>query len=97
MSCSNCSPSQQTLIQTIGSGIKGITKVALRIDIAEKVIIDKRRNECRQCEYATRNTDPKYVKFNGLTSSSICKLCKCNIKMKTQLKTERCPENKWKE
>jgi len=90
-----CCGHQSSITETVVNGIVGLTKVALRIDIADNKTIEERRTICRQCEYATRNNNPKFDKFNGLTNFSRCTKCQCNIKAKTQGKASACPIKKW--
>ena len=90
MNCCN-----KTITQTIVNGVKGLTKVALGIDIVDKETITKRRNECRLCDHASRSNNPKFNSTNGLTNFSKCDLCLCFIRAKTQLKTEQCPLKLW--
>ena len=82
-------------IKTITHGAIGLAKVALRIDIADKELIEKRRDICRWCVFATKNKDPKYDITNGLTNRSFCQKCKCLIVAKTQINNEKCPEKMW--
>lgn len=85
----------KNIIQTVAHGTIGLTKVALRIGIADKETIQKRRDCCRWCEYATKNNNSKYDEYNGLTSRSMCQKCHCLISAKTQLLKERCPQFLW--
>jgi hypothetical protein len=90
-----CCGGKQTIMQTIKHGVIGLGKVVFRIDIADKVIIQQRRDICRFCEFAGKNKDRLDRDTKGLTSWSMCSKCHCNIEAKTQLTTEHCPENKW--
>ena len=47
-----------------------------------KEIKEKRRAVCKRC--------PDYFSIAGL-----CKVCGCNVKLKSKLKTQFCPTGKW--
>jgi len=81
-------------------GAVGIAKVAANslgagIDEASDLTKLNRRDICRVCEYATRNESRMDRPTKGLTALSRCIKCECNIKAKTSLASEKCPENKW--
>jgi len=79
----------------LSDGIVGLTKFALGIDRADDATIKVRLDACRECPHASRNPDPKYAEFKGMTTFSRCGLCKmkCFIKAKTANKGEQCPDN----
>jgi len=85
----------QGIINTVMHGAVGLSKVALRVGITDQETIQKRRDICRFCEFSSKNKNPKFDSTNGLTNMSTCSKCHCNIRMKTQLTTEKCCENKW--
>ena len=76
-------------------GVIGLGRVALRIGIASPSVIGDRRDLCRVCPEATRRDDWQDRPSQGLTTMSKCKLCRCIIAAKTQLKSEKCPAGKW--
>lgn len=86
-----CTPTPSKIIH----GAVGIAKALTGTDAAAPEVAQQRRDICRQCEHATRNPDPKYAKFNGLTTFSRCKLCDCVLSLKVKVASEHCPINKW--
>ncbi len=36
-------------------------------------ILIQRRETCKKCKFFTKNNDPKFAKFGGLTNESKCK------------------------
>lgn len=81
--------------KTIIQGVMGLSQVALRIGIADTSIIDSRRDICRVCEHSSKNKERTNRPTKGLTSFSVCGVCHCNIKAKTQLKNSKCPLERW--
>jgi hypothetical protein len=79
----------------IVKGAMGLTKAALAIDQVSDGEKLRRRDICRDCPQATRNQHRLHLSTKGLTACSMCKVCSCNIKAKTSLVTEHCPESKW--
>ena len=90
MSCCN-----KSITNTVIHGAIGLTKAALNIGIASDTIIKDRRDKCRICPHASKNNNPKFDKFGGLTSLSKCDLCKCFISPKSRLLSEACPLGFW--
>ncbi len=86
---SNTASVYHGVVNTIARGVVGLSKVALRIGIADQSVIQTRRDICRICPEATIH--PKI----GLTNISKCKQCGCFISSKTQLISEKCPLGKW--
>lgn len=82
-------------VAQICRGCIGLAKAALHIDRASEATILLRRDYCRNCDKATRSKDPKFSRFNGLTSLSRCTGCGCNIMAKTVIKHEVCPLGRW--
>jgi hypothetical protein len=76
-------------------GAVGLTKAALGVDAIPLEVMQARRDECRDCEHATRNPSPRYAVNKGLTSLSRCRKCDCLIAAKTKLAGERCPIGRW--
>ena len=77
------------VVNTIARGVVGLTKVGLRIGIADQSVIQARRDICRVCPEATINP------IIGLSNISKCKQCGCFLSAKSQLKSEKCPLGKW--
>jgi hypothetical protein len=67
------------------NGAIGVAKNILDIDIAPGILVNQRRDICLKCEYNSGH----------MTSSSMCKKCGCFIILKTRLKSEECPIQKW--
>ena len=72
-----------TLAQTTGIGAADEATRKARLDI------------CRACPESTKNIDPKYRKFNGLTTLSTCHQCGCLLREKVWIAAENCPAGKW--
>lgn len=77
------------------SGAKGIAQNMMGINQASVDVMMQRRDKCRQCEFATRNTKRLERSTKGLTTLSRCTKCNCFIAAKTKLVTERCPIGLW--
>lgn len=65
-------------------------------NVALPVII-ARRDICRNCEYSTKNTHPKYAAFGGLTNTSKCQKLNELILDVTKSTKLSCPLGKFKE
>lgn len=76
-------------------GAEGIAKVVLRIKLADSAEIQRRRDFCRRCDFATRNNERLDRPTAGLTTLSRCLKCSCFIAAKTQVQSEACPLNMW--
>jgi hypothetical protein len=63
--------------------------------IVIQAIVQARRDICRDCEHATRNLDPKFAAFRGLTSMSFCKRAARNVARLTIDATAGCPVGRW--
>ncbi|HOD83729.1 MAG: hypothetical protein BWX88_04864 [Planctomycetes bacterium ADurb.Bin126] len=81
--------------QKIIHGAVALAKVALGADAASDPLVAARRDICRQCDQATRNSDPRFAANRGLTTFSRCRKCSCFIAAKTRLTEERCPLGRW--
>ena len=66
-----------------------ITKVPLlkRVLLYDSDIIDKRRDECDNCEFKVKSTISEKL--------DRCSVCKCVIRAKTRVVRESCPKGKW--
>lgn len=76
-------------------GIVGISKLLVGKNKADETMIQKRRDICRECEFATRDKALLDRPSKGLTAYSQCLKCACVLKYKTMLCEERCPVGKW--
>ncbi len=76
-------------------GAVALAKVAVGADAAPEALIAVRRDICRQCAQATRNSDPRFAAHAGLTTLSRCRACGCFVAAKTRLTAERCPLGRW--
>jgi len=88
----------KNLAQTAGKVLHGaiaLAKVAVGADAARPSLVAARRDICRQCDQATRNSDTRFAAHAGLTTLSRCRRCGCFIGAKTKLAGEHCPEHKW--
>ena len=86
------------LTQTAGKVLHGavaLAKVAVGADAASPSLVAARRDICRRCDQATRNTDPRFAAHAGLTTFSRCRTCGCFIAAKTKLAGEHCPQERW--
>jgi hypothetical protein len=70
-------------------------KVMLRLDTVPAEVMLARRDQCRDCEFATRNPKRVNRSTKGLTSLSRCTKCDCFIAAKTQVGSEACPIGRW--
>lgn len=86
MGCCN-----KNLVQTVASGIAGLTKVAIRKDILPQEQISERVRICMTCPHSTKKT------VDGIVYVNVCRLCKCWIKAKSQLSTEVCCDKRWQD
>lgn len=73
--------------------------VALTVRLAPPDVA-KRRDACRRCRFATKNPDPRYEKFEGLTDASACLAVKTdekpgNIALGTLMPKAECPFGAW--
>lgn len=75
--------------EDIVRGIKGLTKAALQLDKANEDIMNTRLEICKKCEYKTKE--------ESLSGKILfrCKKCRCFLKAKVRIKSEKCPINKW--
>ena len=71
---------QQSMIGFLAEGATGIVKSSLRIGVATKRTIEKRRAVCDSCAFR---------------DGGACTKCGCNIKSKTSLSAKFCPEGFW--
>jgi hypothetical protein len=69
----------------VAHGAAGLYKAAVGRDRAAEEVIAARRATCDACEHA--------AKLLGIVKE--CGLCKCSIRAKTALASERCPAGKW--
>ena len=76
-------------------GATALVKVAAGVGLADDATVANRRNACRACRKATRNTDARFAANAGLTTFSRCRACGCFIAAKTKLAGERCPDGQW--
>ncbi len=76
-------------------GLLGAAQSIIGLGLATESVIAARRDICRVCAESVKKK--KYLNHacQGLTTTSICKLCKCNIALKTRLAGESCPDGKW--
>ncbi len=81
--------------QKIVHGAVALSKVAVGVDPAPPSIVAGRRDICRWCDQATRNSAPRFAAHAGLTTFSRCRACGCFIAAKTRLAGERCPNGRW--
>lgn len=63
------------------------------VAVADRTGILRRRGQCQGCGHASKNADPKFSAFGGLTSKSVCGLCQCNIAVMTKGEKAQCPDN----
>ena len=92
MSCGDCPKFPSMIVH----GVVGLTKAALHIDRASDAVIAERRDQCRNCNHATKRLARAHLPTKGLTNLSRCLLCRCNIAAKTMIAGESCPGAKWK-
>ena len=86
----NCQPNNNSVpqpmtISKVVHGVVGISKVIARVGLADNGTIIARRNICKNCIHNVKNT-------MGIAT---CNVCSCIVGAKTQVKSEKCPENKW--
>jgi hypothetical protein len=79
----------KTIIDKIGQGITGLTKVFIGMNKASEADVNYRRSICIDCP--SRIVGEK----DSLVSLSRCRTCWCLIVPKTKLSGEKCPESKW--
>ena len=82
-------------LMTILRGIRGIGRAAANADPVDEPTLADRRRACAHCEHATARKNLKHLGTAALSATSICRLCKCNIHLKTRLNSESCPLDKW--
>lgn len=85
MSCSSCNKNVFNKATNIA---KGITNVVIK-DPAIEHLAKTRLEVCAGCKFLT-----ELVKV-GNKSVFQCNLCKCLVELKTRVKEENCPDNKW--
>jgi hypothetical protein len=61
-------------------GVAGITRAAVGVGTGSHAMVEARRAVCRSCEHNT---------------GTRCTVCKCFLRPKTALRSERCPLGKW--
>lgn len=76
-------------------GAKGVSKAALGTDPADDVTVSRRRGICSACDQATRRVSTGRTEARLLTAASQCRVCRCNIRLKVSIASERCPLDKW--
>lgn len=69
-------------------GIKSLTRIAKN---KLKGVDDKVPEQVKQNRLAICNACPKLNQF-----LKTCKVCGCNVNLKSQYREESCPEGKWK-
>ncbi|MEM9752540.1 MAG: hypothetical protein AAF916_04065 [Planctomycetota bacterium] len=79
--------------RTLWRGVVGLVKAAVRAEPASDAERQSRRAACAKCPEA------KHVKrvgsLNVLAGTSVCGVCRCNLRAKTRLSGEACPMGKW--
>jgi hypothetical protein len=85
----------RSVLGRVAAGGGGLLKSTLRIGVAPEEVIRARRDLCRDCPSATRNSDEKFSMQRGLTTFSVCRECGCYIAAKTRLNSESCPLKLW--
>jgi flavoprotein len=69
-------------------GVKGVTKAVLGVDRAPSELIKKRLAICKVCPKASRK------RADGISLNK-CTVCGCYLELKTKVKSETCPLEKW--
>ena len=93
MPCSSCENNNfslninvKNIAKTITNGVIGIATAITHIDDAEYNLMMTRRLICKECSHAV---------FNKITRTYHCDICKCCLKLKTQIAGEHCPLKIW--
>jgi len=60
-------------------------------------VLQQRREACRTCPLATKNPNPKYAKFGGLTNLSKCKRTDRLLLSALKDPEYKCPEKLFKQ
>lgn len=82
-------------LKTLLRGIRGIGRAAVNADPVDAQTLADRRRVCAHCEHATARKNLSHLGTAALSPVSICRLCKCNVQLKTRLQSETCPAGKW--
>ncbi|WP_318212959.1 MULTISPECIES: hypothetical protein [unclassified Streptomyces] len=58
---------------------------------------EKRMDACRGCEHLSLPSTSKLYRLTGTAAreKSVCGLCGCDVRRKTKLPTESCPDGRW--
>lgn len=63
-------------------GAQGVAKVVLGVDRSTPELVERRLAVCRACEH-----------LRGVK----CGLCRCYVEFKARLRSEECPDGKWRD
>jgi len=82
-------------LKTIMRGIRGIARSAANAEPVDDATLADRRRVCAHCDHATNRKNLAHLGTAALSATSICRLCRCNVHLKTRLASESCPAGKW--
>lgn len=95
MTCKPCQTSARRVIH----GLVGSAKALLQMDKADSDLILHRRIICNVCPHAMPcKGNPDEACWCGKLWTGLAgheKTCGCNIRLKTRLRSEACPQGKW--
>ena len=87
----------QTLesVKTIVRGALGLSRAGLGVGPADPQQVLARRKACSVRDAARHRNNIGVGGLMVLTPMSTCRACKCHIRAKTSLASEKCPLGKW--
>jgi hypothetical protein len=82
-------------LRTLVRGVRGVGVATLQTDPADDQTVSRRRAICSACDLASRRVSTGRTEARMISATSVCKACKCNIRLKTSIESEKCPLGKW--
>ncbi len=82
-------------VRQLAHGAVAAPRAAAGADPADPDVIEARRRACAACEHASGRKNLTHLGLYALTPVSRCRLCRCQIHLKTRLASERCPLDMW--
>lgn len=73
----------------------GVSRAAVDAEPVDQQTLADRRRACTHCDHATARKNLSHLGTAALSPTSMCRLCKCNVHLKTKLRSESCPIDKW--
>jgi len=79
----------------LAHGAIAAPRAAVGLDPADDEVIESRRRICAECDQATARKNLTHLGLHALSPVSRCRMCRCQLHLKTRLASERCPRGLW--